>query len=89
MGVRTPLPPRPATALVKSGFKNKCRVRAGFGLKPGSAFKMSPVYNPDIRKYILALVCLRPFAFCLMCRNKRVLASMCCSRLRLRMAVIL
>jgi len=30
----------------KSGFKNKCRVRACyFGLEPGSGFKMWPVYN--------------------------------------------
>jgi len=27
----------------KSGFKSKCRARAGFG--PGSGFKMRPFYN--------------------------------------------
>jgi len=25
--------------------KNKCRARAGFGLRPGSGFKMRPFYN--------------------------------------------
>jgi len=29
----------------KSGFKNKCRAWAGFGLGLGSSFKMRPVYN--------------------------------------------
>jgi len=29
----------------KSGFKNKCRTCAGFGLGPGSGFKMRLFYN--------------------------------------------
>jgi len=29
----------------KSDFKNKCRARAGFGLGPGSGFKMRPFHN--------------------------------------------
>jgi len=29
----------------KSGFKNKCQARAGFGLGPGSGFKIRPFYN--------------------------------------------
>jgi len=29
----------------KLGFKNKCRTRAGFVLRPGSGFRMRPFYN--------------------------------------------
>jgi len=29
----------------KLGFKNKCGARAGFGLGPGSGFRMRPFYN--------------------------------------------